>query len=67
MFYETGTSFLKFGRQGNPKKRVVYLNEEKTHLFWKAPNSSEKPRSMSVSGIKWVRQGNDKTDVMLKN
>lgn len=67
VFHSKGTVFLKYGRYGKPKRRVVYLSEAETEILWKDPTSKEKARGMLVTELETVIIGSDHTQVMRKH
>ena len=67
IFKEQGTIFTKYGRYGDPKQRMVYLNEEETEILWRDRiNQKEKPRKMAIKELETVLIGSDHTAVMRK-
>lgn len=65
--YLKGTIFTKYGRFGDPKKRLVYISEDETQIVWKNPDKqNDKPRIMLVSELTEVAIGSDHTPVMQK-
>lgn len=63
-----GTEFLKYGRFGNPHKRLVSLDSTKSTIIWRDPKTpTEKPRSIQCTDIKEVIIGSDYTTVMRKH
>lgn len=64
---EQGTVFVKYGRHGQPKQRLVYLSRDETEILWRDRlNEKEKPRKMLIKDLDSVRIGSDHTTVMRK-
>jgi len=67
IFRDPGTVFVKYGRFGSPKLRLVFLNSDESEIHWKdSKKEKEKYRSMKISEILEVRIGRDHTPVMRK-
>jgi hypothetical protein len=67
IFKEQGTIFTKYGRYGEPKQRMVYLNEDETAILWRDRlNPNDKPRKMLINELDTVLIGSDHTAVMRK-
>ena len=58
--------FTKYGRIGEPKQRVVWLNDDETKILWRDRYRNEDPRSLAVSELVDVQIGSDHTPVMRK-
>lgn len=62
IFHEKGTEFTKYGRYGNPKSRLVWLNPQETEILWRDKEyPAEAPRSMLISDVIDVQIGSDHT------
>lgn len=67
IFKEQGTIFTKYGRYGDPKQRMVYLNENESAILWRDRlNPNDKPRKMLIKEMETVMIGSDHTPVMRK-
>ncbi len=66
MFVVNGTIFTKYGRYGDPKQRLVFLNNDETEICWKDRSKNEKPRKMLIKDVMYVRIGSDHTPIMKK-
>ncbi len=59
----TGDVFLKYGRQGNPHNRYVFLTENLERICWQSKERTGTPRFILVSDIRDVELGSTRTKV----
>lgn len=49
---KTGVNFLKYGRKGKPKNRLVWVDELEENIFWNDPvDKTKAPRFMPISEV----------------
>ena len=47
---QKGDTFLKYGRKGKPKNRLVYFSKDDLKIYWRAPNNkNESPRYIKIN------------------
>jgi Sec7-like guanine-nucleotide exchange factor len=51
LFKEIGTVFTKYGRMGEPKQRVVWLDDDETKILWRGRYKNEEPRAMAIGEL----------------
>lgn len=49
---QKGDTFLKYGRKGKPKNRLVYFSKDDLKIYWRAPNNkNESPRYIKIEDV----------------
>lgn len=60
---EKGITFIKHGRQGNPKKKILKCDPQVTRLYWLSEKEAQDPlddsKFIEVSKIQEIRVGTD--------
>ena len=49
---EEGHAFIKYGRKGKPKTRLVYFSQEDQKIYWRSKtNVNENPRFLKIEDV----------------